>query len=128
MPVDLIPRPEGSSSKIRIIGDGILIFNTIFSLIRDYKPLTAFGLSGFLLVLCGFIPGCIVIKEFMATGIVLHVPLAILAMGMVLSGLFIMFIGLVLHTISYRFQELDYQLQGLVNRSRGHGKKDISAK
>ena len=127
-PVDLTPRPEGSSSKIRIIGDGILIFNTIFSLVRDYKPLTAFGLLGFLLVLCGFIPGFIVVQEFIATGIVLHVPLALLAVGTVLSGLFVMFIGLVLHTISHRFQELDYQLQGLANRSRVHEKKDVSFK
>lgn len=128
IPVDLVPRPAGSISKIRIISDGILIFNMIFSIVRDYKPLTAFGLLGLLLVLCGFIPGYVVVKEFMATGVVLHVPLAILAVGMVLSGLFVMFIGLVLHTISRRFQELDYQLQNLSNRKHGRGKEDISKK
>lgn len=128
LPVDLTPRPEGSSSKIRIIGDGILIFNTIFSLVRDYKPLTAFGLFGLLIFLCGFIPGYVVVKEFMATGIVLHTPLALLAVGMVLSGLFVMFIGLVLHTISHRFQELDYLLQSLANKFSGHRKEDSAIK
>jgi amino acid transporter len=99
--------------------------------VRDYKPLTAFGLFGLFIVVCGFIPGYVVVKEFIATGIVLHIPLALLAVGMVLSGLFVMFIGLVLHTISHRFQELDYQLQNLASRTlrrqeRYTSKKDSS--
>jgi glycosyltransferase involved in cell wall biosynthesis len=128
IPVDLIPRPEGSSSKISIIGDGFLIFNAIFSVVRDYKPLTAFGLFGLMLVLCGFVPGYVVVKEFIETGVVLHVPLAILSVGVVLSGLFVIFIGLVLHTIAHRFQELDYQLQNLAGKAYGMGKEGMNKK
>lgn len=115
IPIDLGPRPEGTRSKIRVVQDGLLILNTIFSLARDYKPLTAFGLLGAALVCLGFLPGFIAIREFIDTGRILHFPSAILAVGLVLSGLLVMFTGLVLHTIARHFQELDYQLQRLLD-------------
>lgn len=113
IPVNLSKRQEGSKSKIKIFGDGIVIFNTIFALFRDYKPLTVFGLLGSFFMFCGFIPGIIVIREFILTGYIHRVPSAILSVGLVLSGLMVIFFGLVLHTISRRFQELDCQLQNL---------------
>lgn len=113
IPVDLTPRPAGSTSKIKIVSDGFLILNTIFALLRDYKPLTAFGSVGLLLIILGFIPGTVVIREFLATGYVLHIPSAILAVGLVLSGTLVAFSGLILHTLARRFQELDTQLQNL---------------
>ncbi|MEC4685233.1 MAG: glycosyltransferase [Nitrospirota bacterium] len=113
VPVALSPRAEGSSSKIKIFSDGLLIFNTIFALFRDYKPLTAFGMLGGFLVFCGLIPGVVVISEFIATSYISRVPSAILAVGLVLSGLLVAFIGLVLHTIARHFQELDLQMQNL---------------
>ncbi|MEM3000924.1 MAG: glycosyltransferase [Candidatus Nitrosocaldus sp.] len=116
VPVSLSQRPEGSQSKIRVFKDGLLIFNTIFALLRDYKPLTAFGLLGLIFVLPGFIYSITVIREFLLTGYIHRIPLAILAGGLVLLGTSIIFLGLVLHTISKRFQEMDYQLQNLFNR------------
>lgn len=113
VPVDLSQRPEGSESKIRIFGDGILIFNTLFALFRDYKPLTVFGLLGLTLSASGFIPGIIVIREFLLTGYIKRVPSAILAVGLVLSGLLVVFFGLVLHSIARRFQEIDCQFQSI---------------
>jgi len=113
VPVNLSPRPEGSQSKIRVLKDGLLIFNTIFALLRDYKPLTAFGLLGLIFVISGFIPGIIVIREFLLTGYIYRIPSAILAVGLVLLGALVIFLGLVLHAISRHFQELDYQLQNL---------------
>jgi glycosyltransferase involved in cell wall biosynthesis len=125
IPVNLTPRPEGSASKIKISRDGFLIFNTIFSLLRDFKPLTAFGVTGLLLIVLGFIPGIIVIREFLATGFISRLPSAILAVGLVLSGILIAFVGLVLHAIARRFQELDCQFQNLnelLNRVIHHDK------
>jgi glycosyltransferase involved in cell wall biosynthesis len=121
--VNLSPRHEGSKSKIKIFRDGILIFNTIFALLRDYKPLTAFGLLGLFLIICGLIPGIMVIREFISTGYILRIPSAILAVGLVLSGILVAFIGLVLHAIARRFQEVDYQLQNL-NETIQKGKVD----
>jgi glycosyltransferase involved in cell wall biosynthesis len=125
IPVNLSERPEGSRSKIKIFRDGFLIFNTIFALFRDYKPLTAFGLLGLMLIVCGLIPGIIVVKEFAATGAVYRVPSAILAVGLVLSGLLVAFVGLVLHSISRRFQEIDCQLQQISSAIQ-KSTKDIS--
>ena len=115
VPINLGPRPEGTRSKIRVFQDGLLILDTIFALARDYKPLTAFGLIGGGLICLGWLPGFIAIREFVATGRILHFPSAILAVGLVLSGVMVMFTGLVLHTIARHFQELDYQLQRLLD-------------
>jgi glycosyltransferase involved in cell wall biosynthesis len=113
LPVDLASRPQGSHSKIRHVRDGMIIMNMIFSLARDYKPLTMFGTAGLFLTLIGFIPGMVVISEFLRTGLVPRLPSAVLAVGLVLSGLVVAMVGLVLHTIARRFQELNLQLQHL---------------
>lgn len=118
VPVNLSERPEGSKSKIRLIRDGFLIINTIFALLRDYKPMKAFGLLGLFLIVCGFAPGIIVIREFISTGYILRIPSAILAVGLVLSGLLVSFVGLILHTIARRFQEIDYELLNIIEKGQ----------
>jgi len=119
VPVRLTPRPEGSFSKIRIVSDGFVILNTILTLFRDYKPLTFFGGMGLFFILLGFVPGTVVIVEFIATGLVPRLPSAVLAVGLVLSGMLLLVVGLVLHTITRRFQELEHQLK-LSNKEVGH--------
>jgi glycosyltransferase involved in cell wall biosynthesis len=114
IPVNLVPRPKGSESKINVFRDGLLILNTIFSLFRDYKPFTVFGSLGLLLVGCGFVPGAIVISEFLKTGLVLRVPLAILSIGCVLSGLLSLFTGLILHSMANHQKEQDYLLENIL--------------
>jgi len=111
IPVALAERPDGSRSKIRIWHDGFIILGTIFSFFRDYKPLTAFGLMGLLFVTAGMVPGVIVINEFIKTGLISRIPSAILAIGLVLTGVIIAVAGLLLHAISRRFQALDCQLR-----------------
>lgn len=111
VPVRLTPRPEGSFSKIRIVQDGFVILNSILSLVRDYKPLTFFGAAGLILIGLGLIPGVVVIVEFIKTGLVPKLPSAVLAVGLVLSGMLLLVVGLVLHTITRRFQELEHQLR-----------------
>jgi hypothetical protein len=111
VPVRLTSRPEGSVSKIRIVSDGFVILNTILTLFRDYKPLTFFGGIGLIFVLLGGVPGAILLVEFIKTGTAHNLPAAIIAVGLVLSGMLLIVVGLVLHTISRRFQELEYQLK-----------------
>jgi glycosyltransferase involved in cell wall biosynthesis len=113
LPVNLSSRPEGSHSKIRHLHDGLVITQMIFSLARDYKPFTVFGAVGLLLVLAGFIPGTIVVVEFLRTGLIPRLPSAVLAVGLVLSGLIVGLVGLILHTLARRFQELDLQMRHL---------------
>src|SRR5215210_8235014 len=59
VPVDLVPRPDGSHSKIRFMRDGFLILNTTLALFRDYKPLTFFGATGLFLALVALAPGAL---------------------------------------------------------------------
>jgi glycosyltransferase involved in cell wall biosynthesis len=119
LPVHLKARPEGSFSNIRILRDGFVILNSILTLFRDYKPLTFFGAIGLFLIVLGLIPGTVVIVEFIKTGLVPRLPSAVLAVGLVLSGMLAIVVGIVLHTIARRFQELDYQLKILGFESRG---------
>lgn len=117
-PVDLINRAPGSHSKIRIGQDGVLILSTILALFRDYRPLTFFGGLGLILILLAFVPGAIVIADYIETGLVPHLPSAILAVGLVLSGLIFGLVGVILHTISRRFQEFDRQFQSFAEEFR----------
>jgi hypothetical protein len=114
VPVSLGVRPPGSSSKLRIVNDGLLILGSMFALLRDYKPLTFFGALGGFLILLSLIPGITVLREYMQTGLVPRLPSAVLAVGLVLSGLILLLAGLVLHTIARRFQELDQYLQMMI--------------
>lgn len=120
VPVNLTSRPEGSFSKIRIVGDGLRIVGTMLALFRDYKPLTFFGSAGLLTILLGFVPGAVVVYEFIETGLVPRLPSAVLAVGLVLTGMLLITVGLVLHTIARRSQEMNQQL---LNMSEDFGRR-----
>ena len=118
VPVDLSERPTGSESKIRLLRDGVRIVHTILALFRDYKPLTFFGALGLIVIAAGFVPGLLVIFEFIETGFIRHLPFAILAPGLVISGMLLVIVGLILHSIALRFQELNRHLQVLIGEHR----------
>ena len=113
VPVTLRNRPEGSHSKIRIAQDGTRILHTTLSLFRDYKPLTFFGTFGLVLIAASLVPGVVVILEFIETGLVPRLPSAVLAVGLALAGMLSITIGLILHSIARRSQELATQLEML---------------
>jgi len=120
LPVNLSDRPAGSHSKIRLVHDGLLILRTILTLFRDYRPLTFFGGLGLGLIAMGCVPGEWVIADYIKTGLVPRLPSAVLAVGLVLTGGLFIVVGLILHTISRRFQELDFQLQTFANDLRAN--------
>jgi len=111
VPVDLRSRPAGSHSKIKIMRDGLRILGTIFSLMRDYKPLTFFGFTGELILLAALATGWVAAQDYLHTGQILHIPAAVLGTGLALIGIVSIFVGIVLHTITRRFQELEYYLR-----------------
>jgi len=113
IPVNLSHRLEGSHSKIRITHDGMRILHIMLALFRDYKPLTFFGGLGLFLILLSFVPGLVVILEFLRTGLVPRLPSAVLAVGLALAGMLSITIGLILHTIARRSKELACQLEML---------------
>lgn len=113
VPVTLSERLPGSKSKISVVADGLRILWTIFDLYRTYRPLTAFGGAGLLMIGVGITLGTIVILEFIETGLVQRFPTAILSTGLVLSGLLSMSVGLILNTLMRSFRELQHKLLSL---------------
>jgi len=93
------PRAEGSTSKLRTVRDGLGILVLIARLLRDERPLLFFGtLGGLAIVLAGLISVPVFITYF-ATGLVPRLPTAVLAVGLALSGLQAIAVGLVLDTV-----------------------------
>lgn len=118
IPTVLTARPEGSHSKIKFFRDGTIILNTILALFRDYKPLTFFGSVGVLLVMLALVPGLVAVIESISRGTAIRLPLAVLATGLGLCGLLSLTVGLILHSIARRSQELEYQLEMLADELR----------
>jgi hypothetical protein len=106
-PVRLKARPQGSTSKIRVLRDGLTILGTIGSLFRDYKPLTFFGGLG--LVVLGLTGGVVywLARAWVGMNPVGASSLIILN-GLALLGLLLVAVGLILHTLNRRFQEMEY--------------------
>jgi len=99
-------RPEGSTSKLNTIRDGIRILKTIGILIKEERPLSFFVALGAILLLAAtliFIP---VFLEYLQTGAVRRFPTAILAVGMVLSAMLSMTCGLILSTVTLGRREM----------------------
>lgn len=110
VPINLTPRPADSHSKINIFRDGVIIFNTILALFRDYKPLTFFGAFGTTLVVGGFLLGAVLLWSGGASAVRLTLTIFLLFCGALSVA-----VGLVLHTVTRRAQEHDYQLRRIVD-------------
>jgi glycosyltransferase involved in cell wall biosynthesis len=115
IPVNLVPRPDGSHSKIRLMRDGLIILNTTLALFRDYKPLTFFGSCGLLLVLLALIPGALSAAGVTAA---VRIALALVALALFLCGLLSITAGLILHSIARRSQEFEYHIGVLADELR----------
>jgi len=101
-------RPKGSESKLNTIRDGMKVLWRIFTLFRSFKPLTFFGIWGLIFFISGLTAGFFPIHDYFTdpNHYVHHVPLAILASGlMILSGGSI-FLGILLHAINWRLMEM----------------------
>jgi glycosyltransferase involved in cell wall biosynthesis len=111
IPTTLTTRPQGSHSKIRFFRDGLVILNTVLSLFRDYKPLTFFGSVGLLLILLSMAGGLALLVEFYRGNSFGRPVLGVIALVLFFCGSLSVAVGLVLHSIARRSQELEYQIQ-----------------
>ena len=101
-------RCAGSQSKLRTLHDGFSVLWRIFSLLRSFKPLTFFGAIGLLLFLLGLLAGAFPIHDYFTNPghYIHHVPLAILAAGLMLLSSGFVFLGVLLHALNWRLREL----------------------
>ena len=109
IPIVYRDRPEGSSSKLNTVGDGIKVVKTIARMFKDYKPFKFFGLIALILFIIGLAIGIPVLVEFFKTAYITKVPSAILATGFMGLVAVSLQCGIVLDTITRQHKE-DYEL------------------
>lgn len=102
IPIEYKDRPEGSISKLNTLSDGAKVIFTIVQILRHYRPLVFFGGVGFLFMLAGILVAFPVFDDWIQYQYIYHVPLAILATGIEITALLMVFIGLVLDSIAYQ--------------------------
>ena len=100
VPVQYRDRPEGSSSKLNTLSDGVKVIAMIGILFKDYKPLKFFSLISLLLALIGLILGIPVIAEFTTTGLVPRLPTAILTVAFVFLSALSLITGMILDSVA----------------------------
>ena len=106
-------RPDGSVSKLRTFRDGFRVLWKLFNLMRAFKPLTFFGTISIILFVLGVLAGTLPVRDYIVDRYVYHVPLAILATGLMLLSAGCVFLGLLLHAMNWRFKELhDVMVRG----------------
>lgn len=118
-------RPPGSHSKLRTARDGFWVLWTIFRVMRDYKPLTLFGGLGLVFAVACGVCGWFPVAEYWRTGLILRLPLALLAGFLGTISFVLILTGVILNTIAGRFREL----HGLIVRGRlAERARDFSAR
>jgi len=92
-------RPAGSFSKLNTVQDGLRVLWVIFLVIKDFKPLLFFSTLGGVLLAFSLGAGAFPMKDYLEYRYVYHVPLSILATGLILLAALSLTCGLVLDTI-----------------------------
>jgi hypothetical protein len=93
-------RPEGSTSKLNTIRDGVRILKMIGLLVKEERPLQFFGLIAVAALVVAAVMGGPVVWEYFQTGLVPRFPSLIVAVGAALVGLFSFACGLILDTVA----------------------------
>ncbi len=106
VPVSYRPRGNDSESKLNTIHDGYRILIAILAFFRDYRPLTFFGLTSLLLLTVSLAAGSVVVQQYLTTGQVLRIPLAICAAGLFILSALSMTAGVLLSSINRRAEEI----------------------
>ncbi len=109
IPIIYRDRPEGSTSKLNTVGDGIKVVKTIVKMFKDYKPFKFFGIISLILFLIGLLIGVPVLIEFFKTSYITKVPSAILATGIMIFSVLSFQSGIILDTITRQNRE-NYEL------------------
>ena len=106
VPICYKDRPQGSVSKLNTFSDGLRVLKLIFTIFRNYRPLAFFGSLACFFGLGGLAAGFPVLLDYYREQYVLHVPLAILATGLMTIAGMCVSIALILDTVAAnnRFQ------------------------
>jgi glycosyltransferase involved in cell wall biosynthesis len=106
VPIRYRARPEESPSKLHTYRDGYRILMAILMFFRDYRPLNFFGVLSLLLLALSLSSGGVVIAEYLHTGLVPRLPLAVLAVAFFLLSALSITCGVLLSSINRRSAEI----------------------
>jgi glycosyltransferase involved in cell wall biosynthesis len=119
IPIPFRDRPSGTQPKLRTFRDGIRILHTIFSTLKNYKPLAFFGTFGMIFACFGFFCGAPIIMDFVKTGGTPRVPLAVLAAGLELVAMTLFICAFILDTmIAYERSRNELEILKFGDRER----------
>ena len=93
-------RVEGSESKLQTISDGLRILWTIGMLLKQERPFALFSSIALALFCLSLLFGYPVILEYMRSGTVPRLPMAVLATGTMILASLSLFTGLILDTVT----------------------------
>ena len=108
LPIEYRDRPPGSHSKLNTFADGARVLFAITQILRFYRPLFFFSAVAGLSALAGLIAGLPVFHDYLTTGYIEHVPLAILASALEIVAIIMLGVGLILDSVSYH-ERLGYE-------------------
>jgi hypothetical protein len=106
VPIRYKDRPQGSTSKLNTIRDGLRILKMIGVLVKEERPLMFFACSFVALALLSIGVVMPVVLEFLETGLVRRFPTAILSAAIMLLAFLSVFCGLILDTVTHSRREL----------------------
>jgi glycosyltransferase involved in cell wall biosynthesis len=106
VPVQYRPRSAVSSSKLRTFRDGYRILRGVLILFRDYRPLSFFGWLAVALLVLSLLSGKAPVEDYLRTGLVYHLPRAVLAAALSTIAVLSLALGVLLSSINRRAAEL----------------------
>ncbi len=102
------PRHPDSESKLRPLHDGSRILRGIILLFRDYRPVAFFGWLAVLLLVASLLSGWAPVSDFVRTGMVDHMPRAVLAAGLAILAALSLSLGVLLSSINRRSADAEF--------------------
>lgn len=110
IPVPFRNRAGGSASKLKTVRDGLRILRLLVVLFRDYRPLAFFAGISALFAGAGLLAGFAPIAEYIRTGLVNRLPLAVLAASLMTLSIVVALVGLLLEA-NLRYHREAYHIQ-----------------
>jgi glycosyltransferase involved in cell wall biosynthesis len=110
IPVPFRSRANGSTSKLNTVSDGVRILRLLLVLFRDYRPFAFFGTLSALSAAFGLAAGSLPVMEYLRTGLVNRLPLAVLAASLMILSMLIGLVGLLLEA-NLRYHREAYHIQ-----------------
>lgn len=106
VPVAYRERTGESFSKLRTVRDGLHIARELVILFRDYHPLSFFGWLGVAFMAASLFSGWKPVEDYLTTGLVDHLPRAVLAAALFILAALSASVGMLLSSINRRSSEL----------------------